>query len=261
MKAWLKLACLPVLSACQYVSEVNELTFAAAPSGDWSCLKSTQSQTPPLSLHYAGAVTRIASNTPISNVTARLCKTDDDDCVDSIIPELESPDGFFEFDVPGAFNGYIELESPAMLPAIVEVWRPIGLMRVLPELKMLDATTLNAFAARMSAEIDPTLGHALFWTEDCSGARASGVTVKPLEGPAGTAAQLAPNSHAYYAVAGRLPSVSVDRTDFSGGGGFINLPPTYWTFVAYRAEDQAPIARFAARIRPGHTTLFIVEPG
>jgi hypothetical protein len=249
-------------SACQFVSNVNDLQIHEDPPTNvgWNCLgKPDQRATPPL-VKYDGAVTFVPNGELVEDAVVRVCKSDDDTCADPLVPPIYSPDGRVTFEVPGGFNGYLELESPTAMPGRVEMVRPIGRMRLLVEPKMIKRENFANFAAASQVAIDPDLGHVMFWVEDCGGQRASGVAVRVIEGPEGNAAQLLPNSAAYYAVAGRLPSSGVGQTDSAGGGGIINLPPVFWTFEAYLAADQRHIATVAARVRPGQVTVFVVEP-
>jgi hypothetical protein len=117
---------------------------------------------------------------------------------------------------------------------------------------------VKLFAAMMGVTVDDTRGHALFWAIDCQGNRTAGVSV--MAGGADASTQR------YYVLDAKLPSVSVDRTDSSGGGGFIDLPidvttdETFVTFDATRADTGARVSQFSARIRAGHVTYFQIEP-
>jgi hypothetical protein len=265
LNALFRFACALLCLSCEQLSNVDDLDIVEQnePESEWGCLDTPASTVTPGPVHYRGAVTFVPSNEPVPDVVVRLCENADDadqSCSRPVLPPIHSPDGRVEFDVAGTFNGYIELTSPNAVPTVVEIWRPLGRMRVLPELKMIKPETLGAFATIMQVGIDPALGHAMFWVENCLGQRASGGRLKVIESDQQQAAQLSPRTIGYYAVDGRLPSVSVDETDGSGGGGVINLPPTFWTFEGLLGSEERPITRFAARIRAGQITTFIVEP-
>jgi hypothetical protein len=249
-------------SACQFVSNVNDLEIHEDPPIDvgWNCLGVPDQRATPTVVKYDGSVSLVPNGELVENAVLRVCKGDDDTCADPLVPPIYSPDGHVTFEVPGGFNGYLELESPTAMPGRVEMVRPIGRMRLLPELKVIKRETFAAFATAGKVAIDPDLGHVMFWVEDCGGQRASGVAIRVIEGPEGNAAQLSPKTAAYYAVASRLPSIGLGQTDSTGGGGIINLPPVFWTFEAYLVADQRHIATVAARIRPGQVTVFVVEP-
>jgi hypothetical protein len=246
---------------CQYVSKVSDLEIERSTLPDWSCLDSPKERADTTLVKYVGPVRQVLTDEPVLNVDARLCRSDSSDgCSQLATPPIHASDGIVHFEVPGTFNGYIELESPGMMPAVIELWRPVGLMRLLPELKMIQPEMLSFFASKQGATIDFTLGHALFWVEDCKGQRASGVRVHALESKDDSGPKLLPNTRGYYAVGGRVATLGVDQTDDSGSGGIVNLPINDWTFEARRAVDDRVIARLGARIRPGQTTFFVVEP-
>jgi hypothetical protein len=250
-------ACAVMSAGCQIVSGVNDLEIRASSGPDWSCLAARKPPPPQELVSYSGVVRRLGNNQPVLDAIARLCHPDDEPCAEPVLPPVVARDGLLEFEVAGSFNGYIELTSAALMPGLVELSRGIGQMRALPEFRMVEPETMQLFAAKMMAEIEPGLGHALFWVEDCQGARAPGVSVEvQLAAPA----ELPETSRAYYVIDTRLPSTAVHETDASGAGGFINLPTTFITFSAFRAADHAHISTFSARIRAGEVTFFIVEP-
>lgn len=242
---------------CQYVSGVHELEIAPASTGakkgpDWSCLQDALAKAVSGPIAYEGQVRNVPGTQIIRDVTARLCDTADADCEHPLESAL-APDGLVRFSIDPTFNGYLELESPGQMQAVVELSRPIGAMRVLPELRMLDARTLGLFAASMDATINQDDGHLLFWVEDCLGKRASGVRVEAT-------GELSPETRNYYVLDQKLPSATMQQTDASGGGGIINLPRDVTTFNAYRADTGQLISKFPARIRPGQVTFVAIEP-
>ncbi|HEY5962209.1 MAG TPA: hypothetical protein VIV60_36885 [Polyangiaceae bacterium] len=245
-----------LLNGCQYVSGVAELNIGAdkVAATPWDCLGvgKRDDPKPRPTVEYVGSVWNISGTSVLADVVLRLCQTTDESCSAPVL-SVASVDSVIRFTVDSSFAGYVELESPGMMPAVVELSRPIGSMRTLPEFRMLDVFTLELFALNMGKRIDASLGHALYWTEDCSGSRAPGVSVKAL-------GDLTDETAQYYVVDRKLPSASVTMTDASGGGGFINLPITYVTFEAFRADTKQTISTFPGRIRPGQVTFMVVEP-
>ncbi len=252
----LLLAC--VLGGCQYVSGVTELEIADRPvvTGPWDCL-GQPTPVPTGTVEYAQPVRNLTNGSIPADVVVEVCDSSALACVRPLLTTTPV-DGVVRLSFPADFIGYLQLDSQEVMPAIVEMTRPIGAMRVLPELRMVDTNTMKAFAAMMGVTIDETRGHALFWAIDCRGNRTAGVSV--------TAGSADASTKRYYVLDTKLPSVSVDRTDSSGGGGFINLPidvttdETFVTFDATRADTGARISQFSARIRAGHVTYFQIEP-
>ena len=245
-------------SGCQYVSGVNDLEFSspsAVAQTDWSCLGHPSTSSPTGTVNYTGTIQSLADNSVVADAEFRLCESTDDPCTNPL-PIESLQDGVVQFSVDASFQGYVELSSPEMMPGVVELTHPIGKMRVLPELRMVDPATLNHFADLMGFTINDTEGHLLYFTEDCSGQRVPGVSVTPEDAAKDTASDTA----SYYVIGFKLPSDSVDQTDFSGAGGFINLPPKFVTFEANRADTGALVSQFAARVRAGQVTFAVVEP-
>jgi hypothetical protein len=203
-------------------------------------------------VHYSGVVRNLATDLPVEGVVAHFCASSDETCSDPVRPRIEAPDGVLEFEISGRFNGYIKLESPTMLPAIIELWNPIGAMRMLSDFRMVAPESFALFAATMDASVAPDTGHALYWVDDCDGERAADVSIQTADTTSET--------KQYYVIGTRLPSLTVDRTDDSGAGGFINLPTRFVTFTAHRASTGQRIAQLSARIRSGTTTFFVIEP-
>jgi hypothetical protein len=240
-------------SGCQYLSGVNDLEIVTPNGPDWSCLGRPSTQPRPNTVTYEGAARNLAGNAILQEVTIRFCASSAvSDCGVPLL-SVSTTNGIVRFTVDAAFNGYLELESPGMMPGIIELSRAIGEMRELPELRMVDALTMNLFASNMGAEINPSDGHALFWVDDCAGHRAPGVTVNATGGLATDTAQ-------YYVVDKKLPVGSMAETDASGGGGFINIPPNIVAFEARRAATKELISTFSGRIRAGQVTFMMVEP-
>lgn len=240
-------------SGCQYLSGVNDLEIVTSTevAPDWSCLGRSSNSNFSGARSYERKILNLANDEIVSDAVVRLCETNDVDCKDPL-PGVETTDGTVRFTVDVSFNGYLELESPEMLPGRVELSRPIGAMHELPDPRMVDPVTLNRFAAIMDVEVNPAYGHALFWVNDCASRRAPGVAVEAL-------GQLAQETEQYYVVDKR-PSNTLDRTEDAGGGGFINLPETLMTFKARRAETLELISTFPGRIRAGHVTFMMIEP-
>lgn len=249
-----KLGVLLLLCGCQYVSGVSDLEIVepASAGPDWSCLGQSTPRTVSGTVSYEGPVRDLATFRILDDVVVRFCQSGDEPCASPVL-SATATNGIVSFSIEASFDGYIELESPGMVPALIELSRPIGAMRTLTELRMVDAATLDAFATQLNASVDAALGHALFWAQDCAGQRASGVSVEAL-------GELSPSTRNYYVVDFKLPSDAVDQTDVSGGGGFINLPAKGMTFDARRSSSQALVSRFPGRIRPGQVTFLAIEP-
>lgn len=240
-------------AACGYVSGASELEIIDEPPEDpaFACVGEGAPLLHSEPLNVSAPVRNLATNQLLERVVGRFCEGEP--CL-APVAEVEAVDGVLTFPpIDPSFRGYLELESPGMMPAVVELLRPIGAMRNFPELRMISALALKAYASSLMETVHDELGQALFWVEDCTSAPAPGVTVETLDA-------VLPSTRSYYVVNFELPSPSIDRTQESGGGGFINLPTGFPRFAARRATDQRTLATFAARVRPGTVTFFVVEP-
>ncbi|MDQ2644015.1 MAG: hypothetical protein M3020_09385 [Myxococcota bacterium] len=252
MRRWLLLGFGLSGAGCGYVSGASELEIVDLPPlpEEWACLGEGAPliQTEPIA--FSAPVRNLATNRLVESVSARFCEGEP--CIP--VAEVEGVDGVLSFPpVEPEFRGYIELESPGMLPAVVELLHPIGAMRSLPELRLLSADALATYASSLGRTVDAGLGQALFWVRDCGGEPAPGVSLRALDG-------VLDNTRDYYVVDFKLPSDATDRTQNSGGGGFVNLEPGFPRFEARLAADGTTISRFVARVRPGTVTFFVVEP-
>jgi len=249
---WLALGLGLSSAGCGYVSGASELEIVDAPelAERWSCVGEGAPLLETQPVAFTSSVRNLATNRLVDAVSARFCEGEP--CAP--VAEVEGRNGTLEFPpIDPEFRGYIELESPGMLPAVVELLRPIGAMRRLPELRLLAAAALKTYASSLGETVDDGLGQALFWAEDCSGEPAPGVSIAAIDG-------VLENTRSYYVVDFELPTNAIDRTQPSGGGGFINLAPGFPRFEAHLADTRTTIARFAARVRPGTLTFFVVEP-
>ena len=252
MTRWLVLGLSLASAGCGYFSGASELEIVDSPelAEQWACLGQGAPLLETDPLEVSAPVRNLATNRLVDSVTARFCEGEP--CVP--IFEVESVDGVLTFPPNDPeFRGYVELESPGMLPAVVELLRPLGAMRTVPELRVLAAAALKTYASSLGETVDESLGQALFWVQDCAGAPAPGVTLDALDG-------VLENTRDYYVVDFELPSDSTDRTQNSGGGGFINVEPGFPRFEARLADGGRTISEFVARVRPGTITFFVVEP-
>lgn len=245
----LRIGCALLCASCQYVAGVDDLKIVET---DWTCLSTTLPPPRGGLVNYEGVVRNLAGNTTLNDVVARLCPRDEGTCSSPLLTVSTTTAGTLGFTVDAAFDGYIELEGPGMMPAIVDLLKPIGSMRAHPEFRMIEPAVIEAYAKFLQSPIEPDLGHLLFWAQDCAARRASDVVIERVS-------ELHEKSTSYYVESG-LPNPQATQTDRSGGGGFVNLPPGYLTFYARRASDVAAFTTFAVQIRAGHVTFVVIEP-
>jgi hypothetical protein len=242
------------VTGCQYVSGVSDLRVqeGASDQPNWSCRNHPRNGDASAKVKYSQPIRNLADDSIIEDVSVKICSNTDTDCTAPIV-ETTPVDGIVAFTLDASFTGYIELSSPRMMPAIVELTRPVGKMRLLPELRMVTPSMFQLFSRLVGVTPDPLLGYAQFWAYDCDAERASGVQVRVMDEHAASAKN-------YYVMDGKLPSLAADQTDEYGASGFVNLPPGVLTFRATNAQDDTVITQFAARVRPGQITCAVIEP-
>ena len=235
---------------CSYGADDLHIQPESGP--DWSCVGQGAPLRSTDAIDLELRVRNLPSNELLQNVTGTACA--DISCTPPVAV-AEGVNGVLHFpQMDPMFRGSIELRSPEQMSAIVDLLRPIGAMRELPELRMLTKMAFEKYAEVGSGKtLDQTLGHALFWVVDCAGKRAPGVSFVPVD-------KVAPNTQGYYASDMELPSINLDRTKEHGGGGMINLPPGFPQFRAVLAEDQTVIAEFPTLIIADTITFFLIEP-
>jgi len=231
-------------------------------SGPWRCLGQPEAAPAPAS---SSAQVQVAAcdflsescQTPVTGLRARLCPSNVDvDCAEPLAVDIVDQGGLLSFSVPtgpGGFDGYLEVESATEMctnpslgaqgavlcglspecdpqapsqacevplyarallffnpPVFNDTTRPIPLP-LLPSAAMPSLS-----AAAHETPLDRTTGALFITALDCDGEPAAGVTYR-IDRDEDRAAQL-------YVARGD-PTDAVSRTDGSGLGGFVGVPP------------------------------------
>lgn len=230
--------------------------------------------------------------TPVTGLTAKLCDKRDVGCNSPRLSGLVDTNGEFSFQVPtagGGFNGYLLIDSgtasctdavafgavagkvlcdlvaptcaldapdqrcytklfaPAMLffnpPITADVAVPLPL-------QMFPSSGLPAVLAAAGLQVDPTAGNLFLQAFDCDGRPAAGVTydvpqyndtVSPLY------------------VSNGLVSSSVGRTDATGIGGFVRVPPGFVSVIGHNSDSVA-IGEIGVQAAPSTLTYSAIIP-
>lgn len=189
----------------------------APPAEDpkWDCLDGSE---PPSAVALRPTVTfTLGLNDPSTGgappgATLRACNRFDLECAAPVAGPLElGPDNRFHLPLPQSFAGYIELTSPAIIPALYVFSRPL-MTDVEDEFIVVSLATAQGLAASSSVQLDTMLGLVAVRTRDCQGELSSGVRFSNDRG--GTP----------FAFVDGLPVVGYDETNEEGLGGFLNVP-------------------------------------
>jgi hypothetical protein len=259
------------------------------PTGPWRCLKQPGASEPELPA-AAQAEVRVqacdfitACTTSVTGLTARLCDKRDVGCISPRLLGLSDVNGEFRFQVPtagGGFDGYLLVTSavascgdasafgsvagpgfcaavsptcdlsapdqscmlPIFAPALLFFNPPIA--RDLPQpipLQLFPTTGLPSIIQAAGIQIDPTAGSLFIQALDCDGKPAPDVSYNLQQ----NAEQVSP-----LYVNNGVVSGTFTRTDSSGIGGFIGVPP----------GDSLPVGEIGVQAVPSMLTYSVLLP-
>jgi len=219
--------CVLSASACTELESGSDLlemqpgllsgTGAAAAVSDpkWACLDGAE---PPSAVALRPMVTfSLGLNDPSTrsappDASIRACNRFDLQCSTPVLGPLGmSADELFHLSLPQGFDGFLEITSPAIIPALYVFSRPLQ-TDVQDEFIVVSLATARGLAASGSVQLDPMLGLMAVRTRDCLGEISAGVRFSNDKG--GTA----------FAFVDGLPVVGYDETNDEGLGGFVNVP-------------------------------------
>lgn len=190
----------------------------------------------------------IASGAPPEGLTARACQRLDVDCLSPVVNGVTlSEDNALHLRVPRGFDGFVELTSPASVPTMYFVNRPMLVDRV-ESFRLLNPRGLQALAMQGGVTLEPELGHLLIRVFDCEGAPASGIQLSNDRG-----------GEPFSFVNG-LPSTGADVTTADGLGGFVNVPPVLVVLQGLKVDDERVISTPSVSVRQRWFTYGDIEP-
>lgn len=225
-----------------------------APSAEdpkWSCLDGAE---PASAVVLRPTVTfTLALNDPSTGsappgASLRACNRFDLECTMPAAGPLElGADNRFHLPLPQSFAGYIELTSPAIIPAVYVFSRPL-MTDVEDEFIVVSLTTARGLAASSSVQLDSTLGLVAVRTRDCLGELSSGVRFSNDKG--GSA----------FAFVDGLPVVGYDETNDEGLGGFLNVPLGTVVIQGQEVLSGRVTGTATVALRPGWIAIVDLDP-
>lgn len=265
--------------------------------GPWRCLDEAAAAPVTTNAEQAQVVVQACDfitdcTTPVSGLSARLCDKRDVGCNSPRLRGITETAGVFRFPVPtagGGFDGYLQVDSPlarctetsafgnvagsvlcgliaplcdvaapddrclvtrfapAMLffnpPVVHDVERPVSL-------QMFPSSGLPAIIAAAGIQLDPTAGSLFIQALDCDGKPAAGVRYE--------LAPAAPGVNSLYVNNGVVSS-SGTKTDESGIGGFVRVPPGFVSVIGYNS-DSVPIGQIGVQSAASTLTYSALYP-
>lgn len=189
------------------------------------------------------------------NLQVRACSKLDVACASplSATVDLSSTPGHLKVSLDAGFDGYLELTSPTITPALFFVVRPVWqdttLTAILP---VVSRQGFEGIAQAIGTTLDLTaMGHVYALASDCTDSPAAGVRFEIDKENAQTAA--------YYMI-NRTPVSSTPATDSSGSGGFLNLPTGFLKLTGYVSTTGARIGEVGFVVRAGAVSYPRVIP-
>jgi hypothetical protein len=196
--------------------------------------------------------TDLITGQPFPGVAARVCHKLDTSCAEPLLADLVSDDaGRLVMVVPQGFDGYVELSAPAAMRGSYYFYPPLTSDREIPNVPILQASSLSTFATLAGANLMAERGHLLVGARSCLGLTVEGVGFSSLEGDASTVP--------FYMIKG-IPSSKQSSTDTSGWGGLLNLPPGSVTLTGRLAATGQNVGTLSVFARAGELTYTALVP-
>lgn len=189
------------------------------------------------------------------DLQVRACSKLNVDCVKPLSATVDvlSTPGLLKVALDSGFDGYLELTSPTITPALFFVVKPVREDSTLTSaIPVVSPQGFQGIAQAIGTTLDLTnMGHIYALASDCNGAPAAGVRFEIDRQSAQTAA--------YYMI-NNTPVSSAPATDSSGAGGFLNLPDGFLKLTAYVSATGARIGEAGLTVRKGAVSYPRVIP-
>jgi hypothetical protein len=229
------------------LSCVDQVCVDATTSRPWACLGNVAwpSGTSAKVVLALPVVDVITSAFP-RDLQVRACSKLNVDCTPplSATVDVSSTPGLLKVALDSGFDGYLELTSPTITPALFFVVKPVWEDTTLTSpLPVVSRQGFQGIAQAIGTTLDLTsMGHVYALASDCTGTSAAGVRFEVDKKSAQTAG--------YYMI-NMTPVSSSPATDSSGAGGFLNLPTGFSKLTGYVSATGARIGEVGFVIRAG----------
>ena len=193
-------------------------------------------------------------------LVATACSPADFGCDSPVIENaMPGSDGFFEFNLPYGWEGYMTFDAPNVVPGILATNRAYLDSQTTSGPALLTVKAEQDLADHAGHPLEPGTGVAIFEVRDCNDSAGDGVTFDPV------ADQLP------FYFDGALPARNLTATMISNllaagresraVAGFDNIPPSYTTFHARLAASGEEIASVTIPIRADTITYVRLYAG
>lgn len=277
-----------MLCGCSAVLDIPDDPELVAPSGR-ACIDPTvRTSTATVRMYACDFVADC--DVPVRGLSARLCRKRDVGCSEPIREGITDADGLLVFDVmtgDTGFDGYLEVTSdsalctdqavfgaegrflcdflpgcdpeapdeacrlPLYAPALFFFNPPVRADITEPiQLPLLKTSALPSVVEAAGADFDPTAGNLFITSLDCSGFPAAGVSYDIAERQEEVTALY---------IASGVVSGAEQRTDGSGVGGFVGVPPGFVEVIGLD-EDMGVIGEIGVQTAPFTLTYGAIGP-
>jgi hypothetical protein len=171
--------------------------------------------------------------------SVRACNRFDLDCAAPVDgPALPAQDGFIHLELPQGFAGFLEMTSPAIVPALYFFNPPLESDRR-DQFIVAGPDTARAFAGTGNVELDPEMGMIAVRTMDCTGELSGGVEFSNDKGGVP------------FAFVDGLPVIGYVVSNGDGIGGFVNVPPGLVVLQGQEAGSARLSGKTSVLVRKG----------
>lgn len=228
---------------------------------DWSCLDNPEwARADRAELEYTGKAVAAVGGEPMAGVEFEVCPdASDASCANPVVEGETGTDGTFTGTISTGedrlgFDGYARVKGDDVVDTLVFFHPPITENKDAPDRAPLVTRDLfETFAtAGMGKSPNPERGHLALEALDCSWSRAGGVTFEIDTGDAETTEA--------YLRGGTTPDATAERTDGSGLGGFVDVPPGEVTVTARVAETGEYVGEVDVFVEAGAVSEVAVAP-
>lgn len=171
--------------------------------------------------------------------SVRACNRFDLDCTAPVDgPAQPAQDGLIHLNLPQGFAGFLEVTSPAIVPALY-FFNPALESDRQDEFIVVSFDTARALAGSGSVDLDPELGMIAVRTMDCTGELSGGVEFSNDKGGVP------------FAFVDGLPVIGYIVSNGDGIGGFVNVPPGLVVLQGQEAGSSRVSGKASVLVRKG----------
>lgn len=217
---------------------------ASAPTADpkWGCLDAMAAPSavalrPMVSFSLRLNDPTTQSTPPAASV--RACNRFDLDCAAPVDgPAVPAQDGLIHLNLPQGFAGFLEVTSPAIVPALYFFNPPLETDRQ-DEFIVVSFDAARGLAGQGNVALDPELGMIAVRTMDCTGELSGGVEFSNDKGGVP------------FAFVDGLPVIGYVVSNGDGIGGFVNVPPGLVVLQGQEAGSSRISGKASVLVRKG----------